>query len=200
MARLSGILPVIVEALETGTVRANEFFKRHGKAVNRQLFPSLVRYFAGEHLSDEGHVIDELDREVIGNIGLSMKYRERRIRIWKADGDTLPAPGTSNAKSGFLNQQLAWDFRVPESPTHVDFNLVVLWNVDHKFRLSGMHLALPESAELAWTPAKAHWVERIPIPFVEAPAVPDEMSVDDTYDLPFESAEPDTEEDVASGK
>ena len=200
LARLSGIIPVIVEAIETGTVRAVEFFENQEKDVNRQLFPSLVRYFAGELLSDRGHVIDNFDREVIGNIGLSMKYRERRIRIWKADGDTLPAPGKSNPKSDFLNQQLALDFSVPESPTYIELNLVMLWNVDHKFRLTGLHVALPQSAESAWMPAKAHWVERIPVPYVAALAKSDQVSGNDAYNLALESDDTNAGEDAASGK
>jgi len=161
IATLSPLLPLLFEAFESATEEACQFFETRGRPVNRPLFPALVRYQAKEHLEQHGQIVDDLDTEDIGINGLSLIHRARRVRIWKAEDDELPAPGTSRPKTLFLNQQLGLFLPEHGNPSTIELNLALLWNVDRNHRLKALHLACPKSAFYTWSPAQAWWTVQL---------------------------------------
>lgn len=164
--QLEPVIPLIYQALDRGTESAADFFEQAGKTVNPALYPELVRYFAAEELRDKGQVVEEFVQEPIGRNGLCLVYKKRRIRIWKATEDELPAPGTSSVKTGFLNQQLSWDLADLENPGPIERNLAILWNIDPRHRLSGLHLVYPRATASSWSPAAKYWSAEIHNPFL----------------------------------
>jgi hypothetical protein len=182
-------LPLLFEAFESAAEQACQFFEARATPVNRPLFPALVRYHARELLEQRGQTVDELDSEDIGNNGLCLIHRARRIRVWKAEDDELPPPGTSRLKSLFLNQQLGLFLPEDNTPSSIQLNLALLWNVDSNFRLKALHLACPRSAFHMWSPAEAWWTVRLTHPGSAASAdIPEPLS--DLGDLPLRRIEP----------
>jgi hypothetical protein len=115
--------------------------------------------------------VEEFEAEDIAKNGLCVVHRGRRIRMWKAESDELPAPGSSSVKKGFLNQQLGWNLN-DGNPSEITLNIVVLWNVNASRRLEKLHLVMPGSAESKWATAKKRWSCEIPDPFLSGSAAP----------------------------
>jgi hypothetical protein len=164
IATLSPLWPMLYEIFEAATERACRFFEADSAPINRDLFPELVRYFVSRELRDKEFILDGFVKESIIKNGLSIIYRDRRIRMWKTLDDELPPPGRSRVKQGFLGQQLSFFPASNGIIKTVKHNLAVLWNIDTNYRLDHLQLAYPESVEEMWVPAKAHWTTQIPHP------------------------------------
>ena len=178
------LIPLLFEAFEAATERACQFFEPNSP-VDSCLFPELVRYFMKGTLADKVEVVQDFEREAVGHNGLSVIFRGRRIRMWKAHDDELPPAGSSRAKRGFLNQQLALFLSETGDSQLVHLNLVILWNVSSSYRLRRLYLACPKSANGTWVPAESWWTREIQHP--AAAALPGESSASpDMPDLPFE--------------
>lgn len=197
---LQPVIPIIYQAIDLATEAACAFFEQHSKPNNSALYPDLVRYYAGEELRDKGQVVEDFTRQPMGRNGLCIVFKGRRIRIWKADEDELPAPGTSSVKNGFLNQQLSWDMGAISEPVLIERNLAILWNVDSRRRLRRLYLVLPKATKNTWSPAEQYWSIEIPNPFLsdipqsDAPKSKDPEA--GTKDLPF--GLPDVEDEADS--
>ena len=189
---LGPLVPLLFEGFERSTEGAYQFFESQSKPVNSWLYPELVRYYMTDFLRDKVQVIEDFDPEEIIKNGLSVIFRRRRIRMWKAGDDEFPAAGLSKTKLGFLNQQLAFYVDDGGAFQEIDHNLVILWNVDKGHRLSKLYLLYPKSAESRWAPAQAHWSRQLDNEFlsdVEGTAVRPVGPSDELLDLPLEKAE-----------
>ena len=180
---------------ESSTELACQFFEKEGKPVNRALYPDLVRYYARLRLEDEGYVVENLESENIGKNGLCIVFRQRRIRMWKAASDELPAPGPSASKAGFLNQQLSFRIFGDDDASNATLNLAVLWNANSEYRLERLHLALPEYTRSIWAPATKRWSCEIPNPLLPhaASTRSDDPPPDKPRDLPIRLVGPEAE-------
>lgn len=188
LENLAPLIPILFEGFEAATEKASQFFESQSKPVNSALYPTLVRYYMREHLKDKGQVVDEFDREEIFNNGLCVTYGVRRIRMWKAYDDTIPPPGSSFTKQSFLGQQLAMSL-FGDNPKPIELNLVILWNVNSHYRLSGLYLACPKSALHNGAAAEAYWSRPIPHPAESLVDTHLEPKSESSKDLPIEVSE-----------
>jgi len=186
LQHLAPLMPLLFEGFEIATERACQFFEAESKPVNGALFAPLVRYHVREFLQDKGQVVDDFDREEMFNNGLCVTFGTRRIRMWKADDDTLPPPGSSLVKQSFLSQQLSWSLLDGQSPRLITLNLVILWNVDGQYRLSTLYLVCPKWAPHEGLAAEAYWARAIPHPATSIDAVQRAPSETKSKDLPIE--------------
>ena len=186
---LGPLIPLLFEGFEGSTEAACHFFESQNKPVNPWLYPELVRYHMTDFLRDKVQVIEDFDPEEIIKNGLSLIFRRRRIRMWKAHDDELPAAGPSKTKLGFLNQQLSF-YLEDGAFQEIEHNLVVLWSVDRAQRLSKLYLLCPKSAESRWASGQAHWSRQLDNELLSdeegtiRPAVPSDYPPD----LPLEKA------------
>jgi len=162
LAALGPILPALFEAFEQATERAIDFFRHLTAPVNADLYPELVRYYVKSHLEAVGAVVDEFEREELGKNGLCISLSSRRIRMWKAHGDEVPPANGSAAKLAFLNQQLPLPMAAFQSLKQIDFNLVILWNVDGGYHFKGFFLCCPEST--SGSQVNVYWSVPVPHP------------------------------------
>ncbi len=166
LPRLSRLLPVIYQALESGTLDAREYFDGRREGVDPSLYPNLVRYRARCYLTGQGHDVEFVPEELANN-GLSLSYAPYQIRILKSDHGAVPAPGSSKVKRDFYNQrvrQLVLPFPGGSLGVPIDeaLNLVILWDVTPTYNLAGLTLVCPKGSDINRTPPDVHW--RVPIP------------------------------------
>jgi len=187
LAPLTGLL---YEGFESATERACQFFEAEAEPVDAALFAPLVRHYMVRFLRDKGHVVDDFEQEKLFNNGLCVTFGGRCIRMWKADDDTLPPPGSSIAKQSFLSQQLSWLPEIGGSFTPLTLNLVILWNIDAHYHLSKLHLVCPKSASQDGLFVQAHWTIPIPHPAISIDASQLGPSEAESKDLPIGIREP----------
>jgi hypothetical protein len=188
---LKPLLDVIYEGLEAGTEHAREYFEGQSRGIEPTLASALVRYRMKAYLADRAEVVEEYDQEDLANIGLCIRAGKYCIRIWKSGGDFIPPPGRSRSKHGFLHQQLEFVFPdQPGIPRMTELNLVVLWNVDPSYHLTGMHLACPKAAPTNYSTVEVYWAIPIDHPALSIDAQTEAQSESYvTHDLPFEPVE-----------
>lgn len=174
MRLLAPLTRVLFASFDRNTERACHFFESASKSINPYLYPELVRYWVREDLKEHYKVVGDIICEDITKNGISVVFGGRRIRIWKAKEDELPAPGRSQVKKAFLGQQLSFYISNEGVLKQIENNLAILWVVDSRRRLDKLFLALPESVEDDWVPAKAHWIDPIPNPFLSDDTSPNQ--------------------------
>jgi hypothetical protein len=177
--------PVLREAFETGTELACQYFEAEGLEIDRALYPEIVRYRVKQFLDTQHlHATDDdesYSRDPVRRNGLSLVYQNRRYRIWKADGDLIPSPGSSVARQSFLSQQTEMFLGSDGALRELQMNLVVLWNVDQNYRFRQFHLVYP--AEWDGQRVRTHWTVQVPMTALPRTAAPVSATADD--DLPF---------------
>jgi hypothetical protein len=178
---LGSIWPIVYPAMEGAVQQALEFFG--DGAIDRPLFPNLVRYHVKVALNSGGlTVVDEdddqprLEHSILSNNGLLLAYDHRRIRIRKADHGELPGPGHSETLRRFYQQQLSLIDGV-----EVEIQkLMLLWDV--RGSDVDLRLACPKGGvgHKAW----AHWIVAVPHPAetYEAPQTQDDSF---EFDVPI---------------
>jgi hypothetical protein len=115
---------------------------------------SFVRYEAKLHLLQAGQ--DVFETEILSNNGLVMRHLEYQLRLLKSDNGHLPTPGHSRRKQAYYSQQM--EFFAPMADEPVDMvNLVVLWDVDAHWSLSGLELVYPKSGGDTKASVSAFW-------------------------------------------
>ena len=159
---LRPILPLLCEAIEYALGLTRQHFEDRGTAVDTDLAPHLVRYYAKQFLLEHRHLVDGLEVVDVPNNGLSIRYAGGALRVWKGDDVSLPLPGHSRRKLNFLNQQLGFSFGdQPEPPAPL--NKMLLWSVDSEYELVTLYLSLPAGARLSPQSSYAYWTEPIPL-------------------------------------
>lgn len=153
---LQPVLPLIYEAFERAIEESKSFFKE-GKGIDPFLFPNLVRYYALEYLESGPWEIDDFSIDRLSNNGIFLRFKDYRIRVWKADEGELPAPGTSESKRIFYEQPDLW-----EGMRFV--KLAIIWDTTSKGTLKNLILACPNGDGSPNTAGQAHWQIEIPHP------------------------------------
>lgn len=170
---------MVYRSIEAAVQLATEFFGEDS-AIDRPLFPNLVRYYVKLDLSRRGlQVVDDdephFQHKILANNGLYLTYGDRRARILKADNGCLPAPGASIAKQHFYDQgTLFQGTAVPHQ------NLVFLWDVVRG--ALDLHLVCPRDGDQRTS--AIHWMVEVQHPgeVYEAPE-PKEESFE--FDIPI---------------
>jgi hypothetical protein len=175
---LHQLLPVLVRAAEAAVERGREFFQNYEHApFDRNLFPSLFRYYAKRELKKAGHeATDEEESSLfqerdIPNNGLLLMSGEYEIRILKSYEGQLP-PANSERRRDFYNQT-RWRSRqtaLPGMPTSDSKRvvarslcLVILWDVTPRFELQSIELVCPNAIGADGLSVKEHWRETLQI-------------------------------------
>lgn len=164
LAELSEFLRIAVEGLDAGTTHARQYYEARNRPVEGPLASMLTRSVAKEYITERCRLtVEEFEQKEVGNLGLRAAVLKYDVWIWKSPDNNIPYPGDSDLKRRFLSQrQLA--FGLPEFFIRA-FNLVLLWNADHKYRLADAYLALPKSApDRPFGPTDVYWCERVPHP------------------------------------
>lgn len=177
---LMPLIPLIYEGLDAATQRASQFFAEQNRAIDPYFASSYVRWAFKDYLLDKGKVLADYEPEELPNIGLSFRYKQYHIRIWKTSTGEVPHAGSSKRKLAFLTQNHT-QLRFPWAD-QVQLNLVILWSVDADYHLRQIFVACPKgdlTGSIEW-----EWIE----PIDPAMALRFEPIVDDVYnlDLDFE--------------
>jgi hypothetical protein len=197
------ILPTIHTALEHGTLKAREFFEREDQdnQIDRYLAPNLVRYWAKRYLRNAGLQVSEEQAEFnmqqLPNNGLCLSFGHYRLRILKSDDGDPPVPGDSVSRQNFYHQiSIAY---VTEDGAEVQenvTNLLILWDIDRLYNLTGLSLAYPKSGKDTKASVQVHWHVPITHPAfaftVDAESQP--VNEEDNLPLKLKQIEKKTEE------
>jgi hypothetical protein len=146
---LRPILPSVYRALESGAQDASIHFEHAVYEFEGGLHASIVRASCRHWLKQQ-----EFELEDLPSNGICLHHGDFRIRILKAREDTLPETNQSKARLQFFKQE----------PLLIDaefqpdrWNLLVLWNIDNKLRLTDLRVACtkpvdddPEGYETYW--------------------------------------------------
>jgi hypothetical protein len=176
---LGAIQPIvgpIYGGLEEAIDLAKQFFPE-GKKIDPFLFPNLVRYYALERLEPVSLEIDRFLVNRLSNNGISVRYGEYHMRIWKADEGELPPPGYSQTKVDFYEQRELF-------PGMRYLKLAVIWDVTSAGTLKKLLLVCPKGDGPPFANGQAHWQIEIPHP-VTAISADKELAQQATDDLPL---------------
>lgn len=169
LAKLSPLLPLLFQAIESSIVRTRDFFD-NGNAgkVDLALAPNLVRFYAKQYFKEKGQEVEA--NEVVGmdplaNNGLLLRFGKYCIRILKSDHGDLPTPGHSRTKQNFYQQMLPFGMPEPFGKSLAEtLNLIVLWNVDARYGFQGLNLACPKWGDNRKNSVEAYW--QVPVPYL----------------------------------
>ena len=197
------IVPTIHTALEHGTLKARDFFEREDPdgLVDRYLAPNLVRYWAKRYLQNAGLQVSEEQAEFnltpLPNNGLCLSFGRYRLRILKSDDGDPPVPGDSVSRQNFYHQISIVYVTEEGAEIHEDVrNLLILWNIDRPYNLTGLSLAYPKSGKDTKASVQVHWHVQIAHPAfaftVDAESQPE--SKEDDLPLKLKHVQEKTEE------
>lgn len=170
VSELEPVTPTLYWAMEVGTERGRIYFDQRSLRPEPFLFANIVRYEARTILEDAG-VSTGFDLDDLANNGMSIRYCSYVLRVRKTDDGQAPVPGRSQRLQAFYHQ-LELGLLGPVSSESL--NLLVLWNVDHRFLLDPVFtLACPRQGGQTRSSVANHWSVPMANPaFVDAPALP----------------------------
>lgn len=197
---LSALFPLALEGLEAATQYIHQFFEREKKPIDYSLAPNMVRWRVKDYLQERVALLEDCEQEDIANNGLSVRYKQYHVRIWKAPlGDEppgVPSTGRSAAKDRFLSQQRHFQLRFLE-PERISTNIAILWTVNANYELDKLYLACPKKAKFQNKLDDWAWIWPIDpeaaFPVLEST----EPHQDQGLDLPYEPLHNDEDEDEA---
>ncbi len=155
----SPFLDAIQEAIAEGALHVSEYASWQAEPIDFALAPNLVRHKAKRFLISKGQdAKDEEEEDKTGfetervpNNGLCMIVPGFRVRVLKSSDDGgIPQPGNSVTRQNFYNQHQALldfaEFRNGNTRVQPEWGLIVHWNVDKKYNLLKLSVALPVCA------------------------------------------------------
>lgn len=101
LCELDPLLRLVWEALEAGASDAHTYFDEHGEAINRTLYPGIVRYRAIQFFNSAGIEVTEFELANIANNGIEIAHGAYKLRVLKAEDGDVPRAGTSARKRNF---------------------------------------------------------------------------------------------------
>lgn len=187
-------LALVYEAIEAATQVAREFFEEYrGRDLDRILAPHIVRSEVKHFLESRGQEVEEMEPEVLANNGLLYHSGRFSLRILKAQDGVLPAPGPSERRQAFYDQEptqhrlLGWAAATGEEEAIGRIvNLIVVWDTDHRYELTELHLALPKAGSATKDSVETHWM--VPIELLSlsgGPEIFDDDTAEEIEDLPI---------------
>lgn len=179
LADLDGLLTLLWEALEAGAADAHLYFEGHGEAVNRTLYPGIVRYRALQVLNCAGVEAAEFELGNIANNGIEITYGSYKLRVLKAEDGDVPRAGTSARKRNFYCQGTLFGVQWESAATT---NLVLVWDYSGP-AITELTLACPLAAESKPSGVQLAWSTPVPHPAQRETAADDEG--ESAEDLPI---------------
>jgi hypothetical protein len=196
MVNLNRVPLIAYQALELGASKTASY--RDGECPGERLddgfAASILRFHVNRFLKDKGidaQLEDDWTLDALPFLGLSFHYAGYHVKILKGAGGVLPGCGTSKRKVAFYGQ-IPSMYLVGNKPVRSTANLLILWDFDTVYGLSGLWLALPANGGSRAIDVSAFWCERIPRPEegllgVPSPiAPPDDNLGDLVVELPEE--------------
>jgi len=187
------ILPIINTALEHGTSNAKDFFEREDqdKLIDRYLAPNLVRYWAKRYLQGAGLQVSEEQAEFnlkpLPNNGLCLIFGRYRVRILKSDDGDLPVPGDSVSRRNFYQQiSIVYATENGEEVQEDVSNLLILWDIDVAYNLTGLSLAYPKAGKDTKASVQVHWHVPITHPAFAFTVDAESQPANEEDDLPLQ--------------
>lgn len=168
MRNLGRVPLILYRALEEGASKTASFREAEcpDQRLDEGLAATLLRFHAKRFLDHEG-IDTQLDEDWsldwLPFLGISFHYNGYHVRILKGSGGCLPGCGTSEKKIQFYGQ-IATMYLVGTQPQRTSANLLVLWDFDSAYGLSGLWLALPAVGGSRAADVSAFWCEPIPHP------------------------------------
>ena len=197
LARLQPLLNLLYQALDTSIQDAKAYFDARNETVDPWLFPDQVRYGVKRLLAKHGHTAEEeeqLEQVHLPNNGLMLHVGNDRIRILKADGGDIPAPGPSLRRLEYFNANSQVQLNIGNGDGGSQIHrFLLVWGADDGHHFTDLYLAYPlsgtrTSVVLAWSRSVPHPATTIT---PQTPSTPEP-----TEDLPIE---PDVDEEKKKG-
>jgi hypothetical protein len=164
-----GIVPLnLWQALEQSASKTAAFREAEcpGEKLDEGLAATLLRFHAKRFLDTQGldaQLDDDWSLDWLPFLGISFHYGGYHVRILKGSGGCLPGCGTSEKKLKFYGQ-IPTMYLVGAEAHRTSANLLVLWDFDAAYGLSGLWLALPAVGGSRAQDVSAFWCEPIPHP------------------------------------
>ena len=176
MMKLGTVPLVIYQALEEAALKTAEFRDAEcpGEPLEDGLAATLLRFHAKRFLVRDGidaHLDEDWNLDWLPFLGISFHYAGYHVRILKGSGGIVPGCGTSERKIKFY-KQVPTMYLVGTTPHKPTANLLVLWDFNAVYALSGLWLALPASGGARSVDVSAFWCEPIPHPAEGLKGVP----------------------------
>ena len=168
MSELGRIPLILYQGLEQAASEAAGFRDANcpSERMDEGLTASLVRFRLQRYLKRvgvESQLEDELSIDPLPFMGISLHYGTYHVKVLKGASGCLPGCGDSEKKVRFYNQVQTM-YLVDNRPMQTNANLIVLWDLDLSYALSGVWLALPAAGGARAGEVSAFWLERIPHP------------------------------------
>lgn len=186
---------LLYEGFEAAVLDAREYFEARKVPIDPHLFAHLVRFALKNWLNAQGHASeDTVDYQVehLALSGIRFVFDHWDVRVFKAvdakrfDGTpflALPAPGRSQAKQDFYQQQLEL-FAPDGSARPVLLNMVIVWELTSGWNVR-LFLACPKDGGNSRTSVEMFWPDVVEIPHPTTAAVPSAVAA--VEDLELES-------------
>lgn len=164
-AAVALLFPILNEGYETAIGKARDYFFGR-ESINPDTFPCLVRDALVLYLTTSQFPI-ELTVRTLSNNGVELRYNGYVFRFRMSWDGRLAPPGRSLTLQAHY-QQASLEFaslppcqlELPFPPTDLEYNLVVVWQVDRAYLFKGLFLAAPKDGDE--TQVEVHWIEPIP--------------------------------------
>lgn len=179
--RLASLLATVWAALESGLLKAREYFEVEGTEIDPWLAASITRYHARIFLEAHQHDGD-YERIDLLNCGLRVvAVRDNtRFDVWirKSDDGSMPVPQSDNMME-FCHQPVLHGFYPdPDLDTMQALALLALWEAPKNYtHITALSLSLPAQGGQSRADVSEHW--NIPVPH---PALGAVGSADDAGD------------------
>ena len=158
---------ILYQGLESAAAKTSAFRDAESpeQRIDEGLAASLVRFHVLKYLKGLGveAVEDEWDLDCLPFMGIAFHYAGYHVKVLKGPNGSLPGCGLSEKKIRFYNQ-LPSMYLIENRAAQTTANLVVLWDFDSTYGLSGVWLALPAVGGKRSNDVSAFWIERIPHP------------------------------------
>jgi hypothetical protein len=167
MQTLGGLPLALWQALDLGASKTAAY--RDAECSDERLeegfSATILRFHAKRHLEKAGieAQLDEWTLDWLPFLGMSFHYNGYHVRILKGSGGKLPGCGTSEKKKNFYGQ-IPSMYLIGNQPAQTKANLLVLWDFNEAYGLSGLWLALPAVGGARADEVSAFWCEPIPHP------------------------------------
>ncbi len=181
MENLDRVPLILYQALEFGAAKVAAYRDSEcpGERIDEGFAASMLRFHATRLLKDKGidaQLEDDWTVDPLPFLGLSFHYGRYHVKILKGAGGVLPGCGTSQRKIAFYGQIPSF-YLAGKKSVQTTANLLVLWDFDSVYGLSGLWLALPAIGGSRAGDVSAFWCERMPRPEeglrgVPAPPIP----------------------------
>ena len=136
------VLSELYRSIEEGIAESRTFFEDKDKAPDPWLYAHIVRMRICWNLSELADGNLQFEQTVLPMSGVEIKYRKDIvIKVLKADGGEMPAPGRSPRRQEFYNRNLfGTDLEVFDLPSWA-----LLWDTDGEIKL-----VFPKDAQQPW--------------------------------------------------